>query len=350
MRLFFRTLRFLLLLLLAVAAVYAVTHYKLVGYGIFQLKGQLNIILQAKPVEEVMADASFPDSLKRKLRIVSDIRRFAIDSLGLNDSKNYTTYYDQKGKAALWVLTACEPFQMKEYEWEFPFLGKVSYKGFFEKEKGLPELEALKQQGYDTDYSPTGGWSTLGWFKDPILSNMLRRTEGQLAELIIHELTHATLYLPGSVDYNENFATFTGEQGALRFLEYTFGKNSKELSAYAALQQDEDVFGNYMVRACHSLDSLYKSMNQDLPEHKKRLLKRQKIEYILLNINNLKLNFPERFVVSEKKGELPNNCFFMSYRRYRKQQNEFKDELQLYQGDLKAWLKDLKEEKKSPVN
>jgi len=344
MQKFFKIIRNLFLAFLALILLYATFNFELVGYGIAQLRGQLHIVMHARPVSELLSDQSFPDSLKKKLQLVEDIRRFAIDSLGLKNSRNYTTVYDQKGKPALWVLTACAPFAMEAYEWKFPLLGAVSYKGFFEKEKGLPELEALKKLGYDTDYSPTGGWSTLGWFKDPILSNMLRRSEGQLAELLIHELTHATLYLPGSVDYNENFATFTGEQGALQFLAARYGADSKELKSYADLQYDEEVFGRYMVSACKELETFYKNMDTTLTPSEKVQVKYQKINYIVLNINNLKLRNPERFRWIDKEGKLPNNCLFMSYRRYRKQQEEFKAQLSKYNGDLKTWLLNLRRE------
>lgn len=341
MRLLLKTLRLLLIVLITGLVSYSTYNYKLVSYGVSQLKGQLHILLNTRPVAEVLADKNFPDSLRQKLSLIADIRRFAIDSIGLHDSKNYTTLYDQKGKPVLWVITACEPFSMKAYEWTFPLLGAVSYKGFFDKERGLKEVEALKKEGFDTDYSPTGGWSTLGWFKDPILSNMLRRSEGQLAELIIHELTHATLYLPGSVDYNENFATFTGEQGALLFLKSRFGEHSVQLHKYIDLQHDEELFGKYMVRACSDLDHFYKNMNPDMSRSEKVKEKYVFINNIILNISKLNLKNPDRYRIAEPGEKLPNNCFFMSYRRYRKQQEEFKEELLKYDGDLRKWLLNL---------
>ena len=62
----------------------------------------------------------------------------------------------------------------------------------------------LKASGLDVEYSSVSGWSTLGWFGDPILSNMLKRNVGSLADLIIHELTHGTIYIKNEVEYNEN--------------------------------------------------------------------------------------------------------------------------------------------------
>ena len=91
-----------------------------------------------------------------------------------------------------------------------------------EYEKGKKEEEKLADAGYDTDYNTTSAWSTLGWFRDPILSNILYRTEGQVADLIIHEMTHATLYAKSSVDFNENLASAIGEVGAELFLKYKY--------------------------------------------------------------------------------------------------------------------------------
>jgi len=303
--------------------IYAIYNHKLVAYGWAQLKGQVHILYHAEPIEKVLADKNFPDSLKAKLKIVNDIRNFAKDSLGLNTSKNYTKIFDQKGKPVLWVVTGCAPFAMKAYEWEFPFLGAVSYKGFFVEEKGFPEIEKLKRLGYDTEYHPTGAWSTLGWFNDPILSNMLRRSEGQLAELIIHELTHATLYLPGSVDYNENFATFVGEQGAIHYLKSKYGLNGEAYTKYLHYQEDEKIYGEYMIQSVKKLDQVYKNFGTHLTVKEKLRLKYRTVARIMKGIDQLKLHRPQVYSFDFRKEELPNNTFFMGFYRYRKQQNEF---------------------------
>ncbi len=215
------------------AAVLIAANFKLVCYGLQQLKGQLYIVNHAKPIPEVLADVSVSDSIKTKLGFIEEIKRFAVDSLSLKPSENYTTFFDQQNRPVMWVLTAAPRFKLESYTWYYPLLGRLSYKGFFDKNKGLVEKNKLSQTGLDTDLSPTGGWSTLGWFKDPVLSNMLRKNEGALAELIIHELTHGTLYIKGDVEFNENLATFIGEQGAIQYLEAKYGKSSLPLKIYS---------------------------------------------------------------------------------------------------------------------
>src|SRR5688572_33350864 len=103
---------------------------QLVVYGMDQAYGQLNIVLYTTEVEEILTDPSIPDSVKSKLLLVQEVKKFAIDSLGLEPTNNYTTYFDQGGKPLLWVLTASDRFALQPYEWQFPLLRVVSYKGY----------------------------------------------------------------------------------------------------------------------------------------------------------------------------------------------------------------------------
>ncbi|HRH66682.1 MAG TPA: aminopeptidase, partial [Bacteroidia bacterium] len=201
MRKFLKILLWIFLSVLLVALVFALFNRELVSYGWEQFKGQMHIVVNSRPTDEMLQDPAVPDSLKEKIRFIDRVKRFAIDSLGLKPSKNYTTLYDQHGKPILWVVTASEPFAIRAYTWKFPVLGSVSYKGFFNKQKGEKLDSLLQSRGYDTDFGEVSAWSTLGWFRDPILSNMLRRKAGHLAELIIHEMTHATLYAKSNVDF-----------------------------------------------------------------------------------------------------------------------------------------------------
>lgn len=319
---------------------------KMTFYALEQLSGQLKIIRNAIPVEQALNDDSLPDSLKQKLRLIEEIRNFAFDSLGLKRNSNYTTFYNQHGKPVLWTLTACEPFRLKAYQWWFPFLGHVSYKGFFNKEKGLKEMQKLKSRGYDAELSPVSGWSTLGWFSDPVLSNMLKRREGSLAELIIHELTHGTIFLKSNVDLNENLATFIGEQGAILFLKNKYGENSSQLVQYLHYKSDEELYGRYILEGASKLDSLYSQTGfQNLPTKEKLKLKYSLIAEVLLGIHDLPLHNKKIYLHDFRKELLPDNTYFMSYLRYRKKQEVFDDVLnKKYHGSLKAFIEAMKEE------
>lgn len=307
-----------------------------------QFKGQASIIYQAVPIEDVLMDPSLNDSIKNKLELIASIRRFAIDSLGLKDSKNYTTYYDQKGKPVLWVLTASDTYKLKAYQWNFPVVGEVSYKGFFIEQKGLLEDSLLRMEGYDTDYGPVSAWSTLGWFRDPILSGMLKRSEGQLAELIIHEMTHSTLYVKSDVNFNENLASAVGEAGAVHFLNFYFGKESKELNGYLQRKEDSDLFTIHMLNAAKILDTLYTRI-EGLEADLKYQFKYDRIQEIVNAIDTIQFHVPGRYQSMFKK-QLPNNAYFLSFVRYDAQKSEMRNELKnVYHDNIAKYLAAIKQ-------
>ncbi|HMT28502.1 MAG TPA: aminopeptidase [Bacteroidia bacterium] len=331
-------LKFLLFLVLLIA----VWNYKLVLYGVQQLNGQLKIVCKSVPVAEVINDPDVKPETKEKLVLIEEIRRFAMDSLGLTNSDNYTTFYDQKEKPLMWVVTGCKPYSLEAKKWKFPFVGEVSYKGFFKEHRAKKEELLVKQQGYETDiYSPSA-WSTLGYFTDPILSNILKRGSGRIAELIIHELTHATIYLESSVDFNENFATFIGELGALKFLEFKYGIESQEVIKYQNFLEDEELYSSYMMVSSKKLDSLYKSFTPSYSVKAKATLKYKLIAEIMLGIDKLNLHSPQRYRHDFKKSPLPNNTDFMAFLRYRKEQEKFKIVFEdIYHSNLKAFIADI---------
>jgi predicted aminopeptidase len=302
--------------------------------------GQLEIVWNARPVEEFLQDPSFPDSLKQKLRLIDEIRKYAIDSLGLKDTKNYKTLYDQKNQEVMWVVQACEPFALQPKVWDFPIVGTVPYKGFFNKEKALNLRKELETEGYDVSVRNPGGWSTLGWFTDPILSGMLDRSEGDLASLIIHEMVHATVFVKDDVDFNENLADFIGDTAAYYFLKYKFGADSKQYLDYLHSDQDYRKFTKHILRGTQSLDSLYNTLRPQEPIEQKKEKKRAMIEKIVTSIDTLNL-------YTKRKGErmkkyLPNNTFFMSYRLYKAKQDVFGVELaEKFNGDMRSYLKHL---------
>jgi predicted aminopeptidase len=326
-----------------IVLVLVVVYWELIVYGIRQGKGQLTIIWNARPVEEVLNDSTFPDSLKSKLILISEVRRYAIDSLGLKDTDNYKTIYDQKGEELMWVVTACEPFRLKPKEWKFPILGSVPYKGFFKKEKAIALRDELNQEGWDTSIRNPGGWSTLGWFTDPILSKMLERTEGDLANLIIHEMVHATIFIKDSIDFNENLASFIGDRGAENFLQFKYGKSSVEYETY--IQEDKDFvkYIDHMIRGTKVLDSLYTSMKESQSVEEKKKLKQTCIERIVFSMDTLSLALNEK--PSDRfKARLPNNTYFMNITRYQAKQDIFWDEYKkVFHADLKKYVHHLSE-------
>lgn len=310
-----------MILFFGLIGVLVLFNLKLIGYGLGQAKGQFEVLWNAKSIDETLVDPEFPDSLKENLKLVDEIKRYAIDSLGLKPTKNYSTVYDQKGKEILWVVSACEPYEFKPRMWSFPIIGSFTYKGFFDIAKARKLAEELKEEGLDIHVRPVSGWSTLGWFKDPILSNMLADPPGELANTIIHELTHATIFIPDSMTFNENLATFIGNRGAEKFLEHKYGHGSDELNEYMTTRIDSKKFTRYIVNGAHKLDSVYNNMltsDDSIRQNEKELF----IENLVAGLENVEFVNKVRYTRIFNSYK-PNNAYFISFLNYRERQGEF---------------------------
>jgi predicted aminopeptidase len=346
---FIRILKYTLLGALALFVGFLIYNYEATIYAYRQAKGQLKIVFNTRPVAEVLADKTLPDSLKNRIKLIQEIKKFAVDSLGINPSDNYTTFYDQHQKPILWVMTACEPFELKAKKWHFPIVGTFSYKGHFEKSIADQELAELKNQGFDTQLNEVSAWSTLGYLKDPILSSMLEKSEGRLAALIIHELTHGTLFVKNNLEFNENLADFVGDYGAIRFLESRYGKDSKELERYQFSKKYNDAYSQHLVRGAKCLDSLYQHFPAKLSTDAKKKQKFELIGQIINSTDTLLAGDFQKAKLSRKKWQLndnnlPNNAYFIGYLTYQSKQNQFKNEFkEKFNEDFNKYLKYLKQ-------
>ena len=224
---------------------------------------QSSISFHSVPVEEVLENEGVDPRTKEKILFIQDVKRYGEEKLGLTRTKNYSKYFEVKGPA-LYVITASEKDNLQLYHWSFPVIGEVTYKSFFTKEGVLNEKRSLETKGYDTFIQEAGAYSTLGWLKDPIFSSMLRWDEATLANVILHEMTHATIYFKGQTELNEEMATFVGNQGAIDFLCQKYGKGSEEVVEAIDCQKDDLLFSQWIDQACETLSHFYsKKMSRD---------------------------------------------------------------------------------------
>lgn len=299
--------------------------HDLISYGIGQAKGQFNVLWNVEPITELLENPLVPDSIKQKLLIVNEIRSFAFESLGLTANENYTTFYDQHGKDILWVVAACDPYKFEPKMWTFPIIGSFTYKGFFDINKAKKLANELKQEGFDVEMSSVSAWSTLGWFKDPVLSNMLIGSVGSLSNTLIHELTHGTLFIPDSMTFNENLASFVGRKGAMEFLEIKYGENALEVINYSNRLIDSDKYTSYMVLGASMLDSIYNQI-EGFPVEQKEVFKQNFLATFNTNIDTVSFINPERYKKLFNLRRI-NNAGFISFLNYRERQNEFDAQL-----------------------
>lgn len=181
------------------------------------MRGQTEIWGGQRPVKEVLADPAEPEPVKKKLRLALELREYAKRELKL-PAESFGTYTDLKRPFVVWVVYAAETFQTEPKQWWYPFVGKLAYRGFFSQEAARQEAARLKNANYDVFAAGVEAYSTLGFFKDPVLNTCLHRGDAEFAELIFHELTHARVFVPGDTDFNEAFATANAEAAVRKWL------------------------------------------------------------------------------------------------------------------------------------
>ncbi|MGH7973588.1 MAG: aminopeptidase, partial [Limisphaerales bacterium] len=113
----------------------------------------------------------------------------------------------------------------------------------------------LKRKGYDVSVGGVEAYSTLGWFKDPVLNTFIFEPDADLAEIVFHELGHARVFASGDTDFNEAFATSVGEEGARRWLRSK--GNNPALEAYLAHLDRTRAFVHLVQKTRERLETLY---------------------------------------------------------------------------------------------
>ena len=296
------------------------------------------ITFHSVPVEEVLESKGVDREAKDKIRFIQEVKRYGEERLGLTRTKSYSKYFEVKGPV-LHVITASERDCLQLYHWDFPIVGEVTYKSFFTKEGVLKEKRSLETKGYDTFVQGAGAYSTLGWLKDPIFSSMLRWDEATLANLILHEMTHATLYFKGQTDFNEQIATFVGNQGAVDFLTEKYGNGSKEEVEAIHCQEDDLVFSRWIDQAYQQLSDFYaKEISRD-----ERLRGREEL------FQHFKNDFKEKMVSFKTEGYKNfekldiNNAVLLAYRRYIHRLENFQALYEYWGNDLRRMIEFFKE-------
>ena len=122
----------------------------------------------------------------------------------------------------------------------------------------------LQNRGMDTFLRTANAYSTLGWFKDPITPAMLIHRPARIAEIVLHELTHTTLYEKGQSDFNEGLAVLVGVIGAELFCKRRWGPEHPETVYAADTVHDQKLFSDFLRRFLDRLSKGYQEA--DSPE------------------------------------------------------------------------------------
>ena len=205
-----------------------------IQYLLQATKGQLELSNRSRPIEDVLKDERVSPRIQNLLKEIPAIKEFG-EKYGIRPTHNYEDYVKLDRSSAVWVVSACEKLNFKEKRWSFPVVGGFNYLGWFSKENAVEHGEELKKEGWDVYVRGASAFSTLGWFKDPVLSTMISsgvRAFGDLVNVIIHESIHATVYVSGQSYFNESMASFVADRLTVDYLKMKFPGGSEELNAY----------------------------------------------------------------------------------------------------------------------
>jgi predicted aminopeptidase len=218
---------------------------------------EARILSRRRPIVDVIADPATPAQTRHKLELVLQARDFAQHALHLDAGQSYTTYSYVDSDTLLLVVSAARRERFQAHTWWFPIVGRVPYKGFFDFDAAHAEARRLESAGYDTYVRPSAAFSTLGWFNDPLLNTMLRYDDVSIVNTVIHEILHNTVYLPSRVSFNESFANFVGERGAIEFFCNRDGESAPRCRLARDSWADNLAYAAFLSALVAELERLY---------------------------------------------------------------------------------------------
>jgi predicted aminopeptidase len=278
---------------------------------------QAQILRKRVSIEQALKDPKLNEDDKKKLSIALEVRNFAENELGLKTTKNYTTYVHLDRPYVSYVVSAAPKFKLEAYMWSYPIVGDVPYKGFFSLEEAQAEAKKYKDSNLDVYVRGVSAYSTLGWFRDPILSSMLRYEEFDLVNIIIHETTHATLFIKSNADFNERMATFAGNKGTELFYIKKEGVNSPTLKQIKNDNNDDQVFAKFITKELGDLKKWYEILATEKKTDEEKIAEREE------RFTAMKTRYNEQVLPqlkTERYKEFAertwNNAYLISYQTY----------------------------------
>jgi predicted aminopeptidase len=103
---------------------------------------------------------------------------------------------------------------------------------------------------------------------------MLRGDHEGIVNLVLHEAAHGVLYWKGQTDFNESFASFVGDVGAVMYLEDRLGPDCEPCARARTARADAPRFSALISEVVERLNHLY-----DEPVSRDDKLRRREQEF-----------------------------------------------------------------------
>ena len=228
------------------------------GYLVSVMGGELDFLSRTTPIETALDDPALTDEERAKLAFLIRGRDYAEQVVGLNVGNNYRTFVNLGGEPLAWNLSASRKDAIEAYYWPLPLIGPIPYLGFFDLDQAFAERDRLVGIGYDTLIYEVETYA-LWVLPDPVASPMLERDYGYLADVVMHELLHNTVFKLGDTTFSESLAVFVGRTAGVEFLETEFGPDAPVVDEVRGRHEDEDRFNTFLEELIAELNALYAS-------------------------------------------------------------------------------------------
>ena len=320
-----------------------------ISYLFHVAKGQIELLNGSVPINEALDTELFTQDQRNKLLLVSRIKAFGEKDLGLEKTNNYETVYPRSGRNPTYMVSASKKDAFSLKTWWFPIVGDLPYLGFFDLKKAREERARLVDENMDVFLGRAEAYSTLGWFQDPVTMNLIDGTTPRLVNTLLHEMSHATLYVNGQGAFNEGLAVLVGKVGAVRFFEKAFGaEHPFTIEARDALA-DERLFSGFLNGFMVEVEGVY---NLRVGYEEKMRFRTEVFEAYHDRFEVLKKDFKTREFVHFAIIP-PNNAYLMTVALYHRHFNLFEAVLRKEGGSVQkmiGFLKDFSKKKEILLN
>jgi predicted aminopeptidase len=239
-------------------------------YAVRSAAGEAGLIWRRRSIARTLSDPKTSPELRAKLELVTAVRAFAFDRLSLKRTRDYSTWTPVKGPALTWLVSASPRTRLQELPFHFPLVGSFPYKGWFRQDLAKKEAAALERKGLDAAVSGAIDYNAPLPVSDPVPSTVLTLPDGDLAETLIHELTHGTVYYKNQTDFDEAVAQWAGARGAEIFLTERFGADSPAMKDWRG-GKAEDARRDALYKDLRArLEALYAAPKSDAEKLKER--------------------------------------------------------------------------------
>lgn len=298
---------------------------------------ETHLLWNRRPIVQVLQKPDLSPAVRQRLETVLAVRKFAADDLGLRVGGAYKTVTSVDQNAVVWVVMAAPRDSLSPYLWWFPIVGYVPYRGYFNKARAEAEAREMEGQGYDTFVRPAIAFSSLGFFNDPVLSNLLELNRVELAGVLIHELFHRTFFLENDVMFDESSANWIGNRGAVDFFTKTEGANSRDAAAARDIYESDMKFAAFLLQQEARLLKLYHS---GLPQEE--ILRRRVTVFAEIKADYARLkpllSGLERFDLDQPQL---NNAVLLNYMIYFHNLDHFAALERMHHGDTRATIQSI---------